>query len=352
MVSDRLVYIAGSGHSGSTLLDMCLGGHNQIASLGEVHALSISGHLDPASQLADATDAHKREAATKRILNARNDYQVHLCCCGVVVPTCSFWTQVADELQVMLGVDDPNILGTYRITETRHTEFVDKGETWEPADPKAYTYRLRLNDAAMVIGARPLWKLLSLISPEVQDYRTIISNSLNLYEAVRRVHKTPIIIDSTKNPIRMKALYFASPRNMQIIHLVRDGRAVCLSRMKRQNFTMRESARIWKQENRKHWLVRRTMPKANFTRVRYEDLCRDPEKELSRICTVLGVKYQASMLDFRAERHNLGGNSMRFRSNEREIRLDEKWRRELKPDDLHDFEEVAGDLNREHGYAE
>jgi hypothetical protein len=351
VVGDQLVYIAGSGHSGSTLLDMCLGGHDQISSLGEVHTLSISSHLDPHSRISDDLDPRKLEAATKRILSARNEYQVHLCCCGVVVPTCSFWTKVANELQAMLGVDDPNILGTFPITESRHMDFVDKGETWELSDPKAYTYRLRLNDAAMVVGARSLWKLLSRVSPQVKEYRTIINNSLTLYEAARRAHKTPIIVDSTKNPIRMKGFYFMSPKNLRVIHLVRDGRAVSLSRMKRQNFSMRESARIWKQENRKHWLVRRTMRDAQFTRVHYEDLCRDPEKELRKICTVLGVEYQSSMLDFRVERHNLGGNSMRFRSHEREIHLDEKWRRELKPDDLRDFEEIAGDLNRALGYT-
>ena len=56
------------------------------------------------------------------------------------------------------------------------------------------------------------------------------------------------------------------------------------------------------------------------------------------------------MLDFRAERHNLGGNPMRKRADERSIRLDEAWRRSLDRAVLDTFERIAGRLNRGFGY--
>ena len=46
-MSKRVVFIAGLEHSGSTLLDLLLGGHRQLVGLGELFHLlrERSGHL-------------------------------------------------------------------------------------------------------------------------------------------------------------------------------------------------------------------------------------------------------------------------------------------------------------------
>lgn len=66
-----MVYIAGSGHSGTTIFDLALGGHSAIVGLGEVHLLSIAAGRD---------DEYMR------------------CGCGRPVGSCGFWAKVALEL--------------------------------------------------------------------------------------------------------------------------------------------------------------------------------------------------------------------------------------------------------------
>ena len=49
--------------------------------------------------------------------------------------------------------------------------------------------------------------------------------------------------------------------------------------------------------------------------------------------------------------HSIGGNPMRFRKNEVEIRLDDRWRTNLTERDLVMFERIAGAVNRRLGYG-
>jgi hypothetical protein len=84
--------------------------------------------------------------------------------------------------------------------------------------------------------------------------------------------------------------------------------------------------------------------------VRYEDLSSDPERELRRICTFIGVAYTPEMLAFSDKSHHiLNGNRMRFDSSG--ITPDLSWREKLSPRDISYFDTRAGRLNRELGYA-
>jgi hypothetical protein len=55
------------------------------------------------------------------------------------------------------------------------------------------------------------------------------------------------------------------------------------------------------------------------------------------------------VLDFRSKAQHILGNDMRLKSGS-DIRLDERWRKNLSQADLATFDEVAGDLNRKYGY--
>jgi hypothetical protein len=322
----QLVYICGSGHSGSTLLDMMLGGHQQISSLGEIHRFYLS---------------------------MNKDTPPHLCACGKKLMECAFWSKVLIELQSFLGLSDQDSLKSLVTTDPAYLKISDEIFAFrevEPVRPRNYSFSV--NALAMIIGSKSAWRILSSHSAEVRLQHTIVRNSLAIYEAVRRAWRTPIIVDSTKNPNRMKALYLASQQPFRAIYLLRDGRAVCSSRMKRQKLPMETCARIWKAEHRKQWLAQLTIPHRLITKVCYEDLCGNPPKELEKICKVLGIDFQPSMLEFRNSRHNLGGNPMRWRPEETRIILDDKWRHELQTKDLLTFERIAGKLNRKLGYEQ
>jgi hypothetical protein len=85
--------------------------------------------------------------------------------------------------------------------------------------------------------------------------------------------------------------------------------------------------------NRSHWSrertaedVRRYMSAMELARIerpgltlRYEDLTRDPERQLRRICSFVGVQFEAAMLDYGVSDHGrylpgLGDSSTRIKS--------------------------------------
>ena len=164
------------------------------------------------------------------------------------------------------------------------------------------------------------------------------------------------------------------------IHLVRDGRAVVASRMRKGvDRSFIASCRRWKSEVRRcRRVVRRRG--AGFT-VRYEDLIEATGDTLSRVCRQVGIEYHPAMLEFWKPDHCfLGGNRGTLHSMlrlngrrlpedpERMIRKepgwdmgfydrvdpthfrDERWREELTPRQLWGFSILAGRFNRKLGY--
>lgn len=115
---------------------------------------------------------------------------------------------------------------------------------------------------------------------------------------------------------------------------------------------MATAARRWRNAYRKIRLASLTLPRSQILLTRYEDLCSQPKQELGRVLRFLGASSSPSNLFLTKETcHNIGGNPMLFRREEREIRLDETWRTELTPHDLATFERLAGRMNRSLGYG-
>lgn len=153
------------------------------------------------------------------------------------------------------------------------------------------------------------------------------------------------------------------------VHLIRDGRDVALS--VRDAWPGRDSpihaqATRWRKDVKRGRSGRR---RAHYLEMRYEDLVRDPEEELRRICTFCGLRYTDDMLHYHenaearlselGDKVLPGGGTAR-----REARLAiharaasppqperaGRWRREMSSDDLAEFEAVAGDLLASLGY--
>jgi len=86
--------------------------------------------------------------------------------------------------------------------------------------------------------------------------------------------------------------------------------------------------------------------------VRYAVLTTNPESELKRISDFLGIDFCPQMLEFAAlDQHIANGNRMRFGQSS-EIKLDERWRKELSAPMLRFFEHHAGELNKQLGYCD
>lgn len=301
---------------------MLLGGHPSISTLGEVHRLYIS---------------------------ANKTASPHLCSCGLHVLDCSFWQNVQENLSMRLSTQAPDLLRRYITTDPKALEIIGDEVLWEPPVPRRYSPDI--NKLAMLAGSRALWWLLRLLAPSARLHYKIARNSHLLYDAVRDEANTPIVIDATKNPNRLKGLYLQRPEETYILYLVRDGRAVTSSRLRRHQVDMRDAAKVWTAEHKKVRLALATIPNRRIKTVKYEQLCQRPADVLSEICEFLELDYDPRMLNFRTnDHHRLGGNPMRHRKNDKTISFDDRWRTELGDTELSVFNRIAGKTNRTLGY--
>jgi hypothetical protein len=140
----------------------------------------------------------------------------------------------------------------------------------------------------------------------------------------------------------------------KFIHIVRDGRDVCLSWMKTKvgPETIAVAARAW----RGHVAGKREWGKANpnrYCEVRYEDLIVNLEGEIRRICEFVGIEFRPEMLLFyQGEMSQAIAKSTTHASLGRPIDSGnrEKWRTQMCGDDIALFEWIAGDALTASGY--
>lgn len=264
----KVVFILGSGYSGTTVLDLILGSHSRMIGLGEIHAKAFDAFL--------------------------NENQ--LCTCLFKARECHFWTRVLERLR------DFNEQESFRL------------------------------------------------APLNGDLHAIVRNTADLFRAIQEVSSAEILIDSSKRTRRSHLLVESGLFQPKIIHLVRDGRGVGYSYLKRQQ-TFKQAVSQWRETNTaiRDWLERSDT--VEHIRLRYEDFCVRPIDSIRRICDFLGVEWEPEMMSFGEKtHHNVKGNPMRFNISGSTIKLDETWKDHLKADHLVLFEELAGTLSRQLGY--
>lgn len=200
------------------------------------------------------------------------------------------------------------------------------------------------------------------------------TNRLNeaLIQALLAVTGAGVVIDSSKLAIRLKYLLRIRSLDIRVIRVIRDGRAVSLTYVDHWNFadsadpalrgggtgarrpsprrSMADAANEWKRSNEASDCLVASLPRSQWTEVRYEELCANPAAALRRLAGFIGLDPDRILLDFRLREQHVIGNGMRMDASS-EIRLDERWKTHLSTDDLRVFDEVAGELNRKYGYA-
>ncbi len=281
----RIAYVMGYGRSGSTLLDVMLGSHPDITSVGEV------------SYLSEWLNENKR------------------CACHQPIRQCDFWCSVTRQYDRVLG---------------------------------ARNAALKREVEVRVESRRALPRLVSgrLSKRTVAAYRKL---QTALFEAVSSVADDRIIVDSSKSVQRTDGRCLALQRftdfDVRAIYLVRDGRAVTWSALKgpgTSDVSYRElplflrglwTITDWTITNLICLLMTRWLKPGSVLRVRYEDLVRDPQGELMRIGDFMwtDLRCVSDMIGSGqpiAPGHNVGGNRMRFASAIR-VREDRDWRDKL-----------------------
>lgn len=198
-----------------------------------------------------------------------------------------------------------------------------------------------------------------------------------LYEQISHATGASCVVDSTKNIgwINARLRELRDPdKEALLIFLVRDGRAVINSRLRKYPDKDPDILiQNWLDQLEETHALLNDHPGKQII-VRYEELATNPEKVVREICGVGQIAYHPEMLEFyRHEHHPLGGNNgtqflvaraqyddpdqafvrLGERSNQyyathtTGITLDLRWKTEMKPEHLERFEELAGGINRE-----
>lgn len=332
ITAGMIAYIVGIGRSGSTLIDMVLGSHPEVFSLGEiVHFPRV----------------YKENAS---------------CTCGLPIKQCEVWNEVGDAIASEMNsgfADNPSVLDL-SLSDTNN---------------------LLQNTAELLLGVRGLQKYRNLYRPRhlidsPDQIPAPIKDIFAFYEIVKKVSGSRILIDSTKSPMRAARLLKENPSTAQkCIHLVRDGRGFLNSKLTKQygrarnggesekrgaisKLLIKDKYKIKVVHNSKLWLrnnlvaeaIALSLPSSQYIKIRYEDFCASPRKASKTLCDFIGVQYKDDMLNFRSTvNHNIGGNPMKFRR-ESILKPDQKWRKTLSRQDVRTFNLIAGWLNRFYGY--
>jgi hypothetical protein len=309
----KYVYICSHRHSGSTLLDLLLGSHSRVASLGEISFLS-------------------QDIA----LNAP-------CSCGVPIRECMVWRKVIDRLSARTGVDIMANPYALHLGYPKAQVVIDRTHQ----TPRYLMHRelmLGMYYLRLRFGMR-------FLDPLLAPMQNTVANNFLVYDAVRDMLNADAVVDSSKSYLKAVGVYRHRPAEVRVVLLTRDGRGVLYSNMKRNRPRDKSVADWIKQYARALPLFKRHVRSEHWLHVKYEAVSVDPAREMARVCRFLELEYEPTMLDFTAAvHHSTHGNDMRLQRSSG-IRADNQWKERLSEDDLRYFERHAGWLNRELGYA-
>ena len=283
-----VIYIVGSGRSGSTLLERVLGDMPGAVNVGEL------------------IDLYRRTAP-----------RGELCGCGQPFADCPFWT----------GVGKRAFGG------------------WE-ADQLAVIHRLQIR----VARQRHLPRLLAMPLAG-RDFRADVAaygaSYRALYRAIAGEAGARYVIDASKWPAQALALSRAG-LDIRVIHLVRDVRGVAHSLSKQAvarphavqatdhmlSHLPAEAAARWVGIQTEAELLRRCGLRVAL--MRYEDFVVRPRQAVSAALTDLGLPPGPSDLAHVGDgqvvlgsSHGLSGNPSRFSSGQITLRADEAWRKRM-----------------------
>lgn len=285
----NVIYITSDNRSGSTMLDMMLGGHSNITALGEIY--------------------HLRAYA----LQDRSDYDpVHelICLCGKRLSDCEYWTKI----EMALGKSfDLLKLKPYYVVRDKQRAALDqyfRKFIWWALQRLPGLYENR-------------------ITYRILGDKVIATDSFDLYEAVSKVSDTPYVLDSSKNPFRLRELIYKDADRIKVIILYRDYKGVIHSKTKR-GVPLKKAAMEWKWHVRQMDLFSKSLNENQVLRIRYEDLCTNTEKEMHRICGFLNLTFEPAVLQRnRQGLHQIGGSPSKFIGGERPIELDKSYKEGL-----------------------
>ena len=272
-----VLYIAGAGRSGSTILDRVLGAMDATGSYNELYRVF--------------EDGFGRKSK---------------CSCGVEFNDCPFWLPVMER-----------VLGPDRRVE----DYI--------ADSR------KLDRSRMFLSIYH-----DLMSKHTRKRLTRYRSHMEeLLRAMAEEAGIDTIVDSSKLPARALVLAGIPGIELRVIHLLREPRAVANAWLKDRYDPGRESSmnRYGALRTMIFWAGRQLMSerlgnRAESLQIRYEDFASQPRRTLAEIARfVPGWESRPLPVSDEGEvhlgpLHSLSGNPDRFRTGSTRIELDEAWR--------------------------
>ena len=295
----KIVYIISAVHSGSTFLTKLLGQHQNIFAGGELMG-------------------YNNELSAKAF-----------CSCEEYYINCVFWNKVKDEI----SIDNLNI----------SREIKSKNKLLN-----SIKFSLLL-----LFGLKFNFKV-----------RNIINNYLDFYDTIFKVSNANIIVDSSKNFVTALILARFLKHDFNFIYLHRDGRAV-LNSYQKKKYNVNLKSKNFKQNrnipkpliiinswrtNNLYGILLLIFRNKKTKKVSYENLVKDPLRELIKLNNFIDICTNKSQLTFDKEDHIFGGNSSRINTKKVEKRDVAQWKENLDKDLLNKFNKKSGWLNVILGY--
>ncbi len=297
----RVLYIAGAGRSGSTILDRVLGTVKSAASYNELYRVFEDGF-----------------AANGR------------CACGMAFRDCGFWHGVAIKSD---------------LTDREIRECIEASRQFDRSRMFPAVYLDWMGESKRKQLAR---------------YRSQLARLLRAMAAQAEIDT---IVDSSKLPTRALLLDGLDGIDVSVIHLIREPRAVAHAWLKQRFDPGKESSmsRYGVQRTMLFWagrqlLAERLARRLPYLRIRYEDFARHPEQTLDEIAGFV-PGWEGRMPAIGSDGgvnlgvlHSLSGNPDRFATGHTRIRLDQAWQDSGDRQKLDRARHLIGPVARRYGY--
>jgi len=302
----KVLYIAGLGRSGSTIL---------ANTLGQVEGFFSGGELN--------------------FIWKHTLIENRLCGCGKPARECPFWGPVFDE------------------------EFGGQSEALAREMMRLQCSGARTRHIPTMLTEGGRRKIQARLGK-------FLDNTGRLYRAIRSVSGSRVIVDTSKEPAYGYALGMVPGIDLRVLHLVRDPRAAAYSWAKQKpqpdsaerefmhQKTPTQSAVLWDAWNAAIEALWRQMP-ARYLRLRYEDFVDDPRRSFEEILKLMGE--EDAQLPLVGERyvklgisHTVSGNPNRFDTGAVELRQDRTWQKQMQPRDKALVTALTVPLLKRYGY--
>lgn len=279
----KVLYIAGWGRSGTTLLANLAGQLQGYCSVGELAYLWRPAGLPTG-----------------------------LCGCGQRIRECPFWSAVLDSAFGPAGPPEPASI--FRL-EREHLR------TW--------------NLPGLWMAVRR-----GQLGPPVSSYASILER---LYQAIASLADARVVVDSSKQPPFALVASTLPGVELSIVHMVRDPRAVAFSWSRpkpspgRASGKMERYGPLYSSNRWTGWNLAiealRGRAEGRYHLLRYEDLARDPRQALEKVMALVDEPRALPFLTdagaVLAATHTASGNPNRFTHGPVAIRPDTAWRQQM-----------------------